>query len=69
MNNLLIGEKVVMKDNLGYGIVMEKKDDQVLIQTEDGMKQWVSSSNVLKLLLETDPNPQANKLNELWDIN
>jgi len=69
MNNLLIGEKVVMKDNLGYGIVMEKKDDQVLIQTEDGMKQWVPSSNVLKLLLETDPNPQANKLNELWDIN
>jgi hypothetical protein len=68
MNQILAGEKVVLKDNLSYGLVLETKDDQVLVQTEDGLKQWVSTSSVLKLLLETDPNPNCNNLNEKWDI-
>ena len=68
MNQILAGEKVVLKDNLSYGLVLETKDDQVLVQTEDGLKQWVSNNDVLKLLLETDPNPNSNNLNEKWDI-
>ena len=68
MNQILAGEKVVLKDNLSYGLVLETKDDQVLVQTEDGLKQWVSTNSVLKLLLETDPNPNSNNLNEKWDI-
>lgn len=69
MSEFLVGEKVIMKNSLSHGLIIETKDDQILVQTEDGLKQWVSSDGVFRMLLETEPEPKSmDHLNELWDI-
>ena len=66
------GETLINRNNLRQGIVVDLKEDdagnteRVKIQYDDGISEWVSSNSVSKLLLETDPKPQTNNLNEDW---
>ena len=69
MSEFLVGEKVIMKSSLSHGLIIETKEDQVLVQTEDGLKQWVSTDGVFRMLLEIAPKPSSmDHLNELWDM-
>ena len=69
MSEFLVGEKVIMKSSLSHGLIIETKEDQVLVQTEDGLKQWFSTDGVFRMLLEIDPKPSSmDHLNELWDM-
>ena len=69
MSEFLVGEKVIMKSSLSHGLIIETKEDQVLVQTEDGLKQWVSTDGVFRMLLEIDPKPSSmDHLNELGDM-
>ena len=54
MSEFLVGEKVIMKNSLSHCLIIETKNDQILVQTEDGLKQWVSSDGVFRMLLETE---------------
>ena len=64
------GEMIVNRNNLRQGVVLESLVDdagnteRVKIQYDDGISEWISSGSVSKLLLETDPKPQTNNLNE-----
>ena len=68
------GEMIVNKNNLRQGVVLESLVDdagnkkRVKIQYDDGISEWISSGSVSKLLLETDPKPQTNNLNEDWNL-
>jgi hypothetical protein len=70
-NGISIGELVVNKQNLRQGTVSDWTDEEGKINSvqllyEDGIKDWIPYSSVTKLLLETDPKPKANNLNEDW---
>ena len=68
------GEMIVNRNNLRQGVVLESLVDdagnteRVKIQYDDGISEWSSSGSVSKLLLETDPKPQTNNLNEDWNL-
>jgi hypothetical protein len=68
------GEMIVNRNNLRQGVVLESLVDdagnteRVKIQYDDGISEWISSGSVSKLLLETDPKPQTNNLNEDWNL-
>ena len=68
-----IGESVVNRENLKGGRVIDSTLDDtgseaVKIEYADGMVEWVFVDKVSKLLLETDPKPNTNNLNEDWSV-
>tara|TARA_R100000008_G_C3506017_1_gene126242 strand:- start:160 stop:411 length:252 start_codon:yes stop_codon:yes gene_type:complete len=60
-----LGESVVNRNNLKTGKVVDAVDTEggdteaVKLQYEDGSSDWVSTSSVSKMLLETDPKPNS----------
>jgi hypothetical protein len=74
MNNgekYVVGEVLVNRTNFKQGTVVRiieddenNQTDAVSLQYEDGSTEWVSTSGVSRLLLETDPKPNSTNLNE-----
>lgn len=66
----IVGEVLVNRNSFRQGTVMDivedgnKTTEAVNLQYEDGSTEWVTVSNVSKLLLETDPKPNSTNLNE-----
>ena len=60
-----LGESLVNRNNLKTGKVVDAVDadsgdtEAVKLQYEDGSSDWVATSSVAKLLLETDPKPDS----------
>ena len=70
----VVGEVLVNRNNFRQGTVMNivegdnKETEAVNLQYEDGSAEWISVSNVSRLLLETDPKPKSTNLNEDWSL-
>ena len=62
-NQYDLGEALVNRKNLKMGLVINSAGsdagivESVEIKYQDGTKEWVSVSDVSRLLLETDPQP------------
>ena len=62
-----LGESLVNRNNLKTGKVIDAVDsdsgdtEAVKLQYEDGSSEWMSTSSVSKLLLETDPKPNSSE--------
>jgi len=69
-----IGESVVNSDTFKTGRIIDATDlddgstEAVRVEYQDGIIEWVSADHVKKLLLETDPHPKTEYLNEEWDL-
>ena len=73
-DGITIGEQIVNRQNMRQGTISDwTKDDSgivehVQIRYEDGTEDWIDYGSVAKLLLETDPRPDAQQLNDNWGI-
>tara|TARA_Y100000593_G_C4057614_1_gene212824 strand:- start:49 stop:330 length:282 start_codon:yes stop_codon:yes gene_type:complete len=73
-NGITMGELIINQQNLRQGTVADWASDDdgniehVEILYEDGIKDWIPYGVVSKLLLETDPKPNTNVLNEDWSV-
>ena len=73
-NGISMGELIINQQNLRQGTVSNWLADDngnienVEILYEDGIKDWIPYGSVSKLLLETDPKPNTNMLNEDWSV-
>ena len=70
-----IGESVVNTNSYRTGKIMDATatdsgdTESVQIQYDsDGTVEWVFVDKVAKMLLETDPKPNTNNLNENWPV-
>ena len=60
-----LGESVVNRKSLKMGRVVDAVDsddgftESVEVEYEDGMKEWISTEGVSRLLLEVDPPSSA----------
>ena len=67
-----IGESVVNGNTFKTGRVVDAADaddgstESVKLEYEDGAVEWVTTTYIKKLLLETDPQPKTEYLNEDW---
>ena len=59
-----IGEQIVVRTNFKIGVVvsLNEQKETAEIRYEDGSNNWVSISDITKLLLETDPKPNTELL-------
>ena len=74
----VVGEVLVNRNSFRQGTVMNIVEDDnnqteaVNIQYEDSSTEWITVSNVSRLLLETDPKPNSTNLNEspkaYWNV-
>ncbi|HIJ11851.1 TPA: hypothetical protein HA278_07370 [Candidatus Woesearchaeota archaeon] len=69
-NQYALGEALVNRNNLKMGNVVNSAESQegitesVEIKYADGTKEWVSVSDVSRLLLEVDPKVESPNLFE-----
>jgi len=72
-----VGEILVNRNNFKQGTVINikennnnenKETEAVNLKYEDGTEERLTVSNVSRLLLEVDPKPDINNLNESWDL-